>query len=408
MKFALPGYLIFALLLPLAAAAAELELQTPLAARVSDALTRQDREAAVEILEHEHLLLNEEMNLLYLAGRRNEAADIAFLLMERSPQDEGLYEQSAPMLLLNGRSGGVSSTLYALDSYSVVNTRAETGGHRFGGLNFDLGVYQESRTNVDAALLNDAPAESGGDITVRQRGDSYVNSFMLQFSRSLNTQTALSLKHQHQIGARFNLDTMLAYNEQATVNALMRIVGRSNQLGLEGSYKLDAANQWMFAVSRQQYHSIDDESLGSGNQFSTTLGHAFSESHPALRARITASWYQFSVSDNTLDGAAAGLIPAGNSSTPAYFMPQDVSELAAYASLGEAAGSNLPAHDLEYFAELGVFYNPFSGSGWRASTGLGGRVLGADSLRMYMRYDQSPNGQGYSSMEAGIAYLLHY
>ena len=78
---------------------------TPLGARISDALTRQDREAADDILQHERIMLNNEMNLLLLTGRKNEAADIAFTLMERAGQDEALYAQAAPNI--NGECAGL-------------------------------------------------------------------------------------------------------------------------------------------------------------------------------------------------------------------------------------------------------------------------------------------------------------
>jgi hypothetical protein len=380
----------------------------PLGARISDALTRQDREAAADILEHERISLNEEMNLLYLAGRKNEAADIAYILMDRASLDESLYEQAAPILLANVRTSGVMTTFHAFDSYSGINTEISTTGHPVGRLKLDLSFHQETRNNVDTALLTSAPNESGGEIALHQNGDSYVNTLKLQSSQSLNTQTGVSLKHQHQIGSRLKLDTLLAFNQMATENAALRIIGRSNQIALESSYTLDRFNQWILEGRYHQYQSIDGQELGSGNLLTSTLSHELSGVHPALRMRVTGTWSQFKVAEQTLSGKAASLIPAGEPNTAAYFMPQNVSEIAAYISIGDATENKLPARSLEYVGEIGVFDNPASGPGWRASAGLAGRIMGADRLHMFMRYDQSPSGQGFSSLQAGIAYLLFY
>ena len=384
------------------------QLKVPLGARISDALTRQDREAAADILEHERILLNDEMNLLYLAGRKNEAADIAFVLMDRASQDESLYEQAAPILMANARASGVMTTFAAFDSYSAINTEISTSGHQVGRLKLDLSFHQTTRNNVDTTLLASAPDERGGEISLRQSGDSYVNTLKLQSSQALNTQTGISLNHQHQIGSRLKLDTLLAFNQTATENAALRIIGRSDQISLENSYTLDQHNQWILSGGYKRYQSIDGQELGSGNLLSSTLSHEMSGVHPALRTRVTGTWSQYRVAEQALTGKAASLIPAGEPNTAAYFMPQDVSEIAAYASIGDATDNRVPARSLEYLGEVGIFDNPVTGPGWRASAGLAGRIIGADRLHMFLRYDQSPSGQGFSSLEAGIAYLLFY
>lgn len=382
--------------------------KTPLGARISDALTRQDREAAVDILEHEQLLLNDRMNLLVLAGRKNEAADIAFTLLERNSLDESLYEQAAPVLLANARASGLMTTFHAFESYNALNTEVSTAGHQAGSLKLDLSAYRETRNNVDTALLNSAPDENGGELTLHQGGDSYDNYFNFQFSQALNTQTGMQLQHQHQIGSRLKLATRLGVNQTATENPALRIIGRSNHISFESTYSLDRSSLWVMAGGYNQYHSIDGQELGSGNLLSNTLSHDLSGVHPALRSRLTATLSQYSTSAQTLSGLAAGLIPASELKTAAYFMPQDVNEIAAYLSIGDATDSKLPARSLEYTSELGVFDNPSTGPGWRASAGLAGRVAGADRLQLFIRYDQSPSGQGFSSLSAGFGYMLFY
>lgn len=380
----------------------------PLGTRISDALARQDREAAVEILDHENVLLNDGMNLLNLAGRKNEAADIAFTLMERSSLDESLYEQAAPILLANSRATGINSRFYSFKSYNAANTEVNSSGHQMGRLTLDFSLHRETRDNLNTAKLTGLTNESGGEIGFHQAGDSYINTLKFQYSQALNTQTGFSIEHQHQVGSRLLLDTQVACNQVATENEALRIMGRNNRASLAGTYNLDNANQWHVEGAYNQYFTIDGQELGSGNLLTSTLSHEISRAHPALHARITGTLNKFNIADQQLSGFAASLIPAGETNNAAYFMPQDVSEIAAYASLGDATDIRLPAHDLEYFFELGVFDNPTTGPGWRANAGLAGRVLGTDRLRLHMRYDQSPSGQGFSNFEAGVAYLMFY
>jgi len=381
---------------------------TPLGARISDALTRQDREAAADILEHDRMLMSDEMNLLFLAGRKNEAAEIAYTLMERASLDESLYEQAAPILMANARASGIMTTFYAFESYSGINTEISTSGHGIGRLKLDVNVHREVRYNVDTSLLTSAPDENSGEIALHQNGDSYINTLKLQSSQALNIQTGLSLNHHHQIGARIKLDTLLAYNQTATENPAMRIMGRSDSIALEGAYSLDSSNQWILGGGHYHYQSIDGQELGSGNLFTSTLSHELSGAYPAAHARVTGTWNQFNTAEQTLTGLTASLVPAGNSSTAAYFMPKDVSEIAVYAGIGDTIGNKLPSRSIEFMGEIGVFNNLSTGPGWRASGGLAGRIIGADRLTMFIRYDQAPRGQSFSSLEAGLAYLLFY
>ncbi|MDR3392778.1 MAG: tetratricopeptide repeat protein [Sulfuriferula sp.] len=383
-------------------------LNTPLGARISDALTRQDREAAADILDHDGILLYDRMNLASLAGHKDDAADLAFIAMDRSRQDEFLYEQAAPMLLANDRTASVMTTFRRLDGYNETDNQISATGHQIGMLKLDLDLHQINRGNVDTALLTRAPNEINAEIALRQIGDSYINTLKLQISQALNTQLGIVISHQRQIGSRLQLETQLAYNQTATENTAMRLIGRRDQIALESNYQLDRWNQWSVRGELNQYHSIDGQTLGSGNLLTTTLTHELSGIHPALRGRITGTWNQFRPADTILTGKTASLIPAGQPNTASYFMPQDVREIAAYASVGDATDSRLPAHDFEYLGEIGVFYNTTTGTGWRANAGLATRVIGADRLQFFTRYDQSPGGQGKSSLEAGIGYQLHY
>jgi len=380
----------------------------PLAVRISDALTRQDKQTSADILEHERISLNDEMNLLSLTGRTNEAADVGFILMERSNFDEALYEQAAPLLTANSRTSGILATYRTFESYNSIATEANTLGLRLGKLKLDLAVHSENRSNNNTTELTGVTNERGGEIALHQAGENYVNTLKLQTSQSLNMQTGMSFNHQHQIGARLKLGTLLAYNQASSENAVMRLIGRSDYFALESSYTIDRQNQFSLAGGYHQYHSVDNEELGNASLLTSRISHDLSNSHPALRLHITGTLNQFKTADKILGGLTASVIPAGVTNSAAFFMPQDVSEIAAYISAGDATDSKLPARSFEYEGELGVFENPVSGAGWRASAGMAGRIIGADRLHLFVRYDQSPNGQGFSSTEAGLAYQLIY
>ena len=383
-------------------------LYTPLGARIADALLRQDREAANLILDHEGVLLYDRMNLNYLAGRLNDAADLAFTAMDRSPLDPALYEQAAPMLLASDHSAGVMSTYRNLDSYSEIENEINATGLSIGGAKLDVGVYRTTRFGINSSFLTSAPNETGGQIALRQIGDSSVNTFKLQFSDALNTQTGIGYVRQDQLSSRLQLTTALAYNQTADENAAMRIVGRRNQAAVAGSYQIDHWDQWEIQDALNQYHSIDGQSMGSGNVFSTTISHDLSDEHPALQERITGTWEEFHAAQTVLTGKAASLLPYGVSDSSGFFMPLNVHEIAAYTRLGDTTDSSLPAHDFEYMSELGMYYDTVLGVGFRASAALAGRVIGADRLQIFIRYDQATGGQNETTLEAGIAYQLHY
>ncbi len=383
-------------------------LNTPLGAQISDALTNQDHQAAAAILEHDGILLYDKMNLNFLAGRIDNAADLAFIAMDRSRLDESLYQQAAPMLVENSRTAGLMSTYSDYGSYTAMTNEITATHHDIGGLKLDLSLHQINRTAVDTTVLTRAPNEIGGEIALRQLGNSYSNTLKLQFSQALNTQTGVSFIHQRQVGTRLALATELSFNQTATETAAMRIAGRRDQIALDGNYRLDRWTQLNMRGEYNQYHSIDGQNLGSGQVLTTTLSHTLSEAHPALRSRIVATVAQYQTENNVLTGKTAILVPANQPTTASYFMPQSMREIAAYASAGDATDSRTPARDFEYLAEIGVFYNNIAGTGIRANASIAGRVIGADRLQLFTRYDQAPSGQGKSTLEAGVGYHLHY
>jgi len=388
-------------------------LNTPLAARISDALARQNREDANEILNHDGIPLYDKMNLSHLAEHNNEAADLAFIAMDRSRINESLYVQVSPMLLLNDQTVGAMTTFRNLYDYRETENDISTTGQQIGGLKLDLGLYQISRYGVDTMLLNYAPNEIGSKIALHQIGNNYVNTIKLQFSQAINTQTSVSFIHQQQANSRLLINAELNYNQAADEDPLMQLIGRRNQIALQGNYRLDNWNEWETRGELNQYHSIDQQNMGNGTLLSTSLTHHLSEVHPALQGVLTGTWSTFQPTNTLLTGKTASLIPYGQPNNASYFMPQNIHEIAAYARMGDATDSNLPAHDFEYMGEIGRYYDTVYGGGWRINAGLAGRVIGADRLQAFIRYDQGAYLQGASeqyvpTLEVGIAYLLHY
>lgn len=388
-------------------------LNVPLGARISDALMRQDREAANGILDHESVPLNDRMNLSFLAERYDDAAELAFGAMDRSRQDASLYEQAAPLLLHNDHTLGVMTTFRNLYDYKEMERSVSTTGQRIGGFKLDLSLHQTSRFSVNPAILASAPNETGGEISVHQIGSAYVNTLTLKLSQSLNTQAGILFSQIRQIGARLRLKIELAYNDVTNETPLMRLIGRRDQIALQSNYQIDGRNEWETRGELNQYHSIDQQNMGSGQSFSTTLTHHLSDVHPALQGIVNGTWSTFQPANTVLAGRTASLIPFGQSNTADYFMPQNVHEISTYAHIGDMTDSTLPARDFEYMGEVGRYYDTVYGGGWRMNAGVAGRVIGADRLQIFLRYDQGAYRQGVSeqyvpTLEAGVVYTLHY
>jgi hypothetical protein len=379
-----------------------------LGARISDALTHQDRQAADDILQQERLLPGDKMNLLLLLGRVDEAADIAFILLERGSLDEAVYALASPVLLGKVRRSGVLNTYQTLDSYNSRNTSVFTSGHRLGGLTLDMSFYQEARNTVNFTRLTGAPDETGGEFAIQQSGNSDVNIFKFYAAHSLNTQLGLSLNHIQSVGSRFKLDTLLAYNQAADENAALRIVGRRHILSFEGRYNMDSMSQLTVAGGYHQYRTIDGQALGSGTLISGSFRSQLGAAHPGLSTRVTALWNRYKTATGILNGDAATLIPSGEPKSPNFLMPQDVSEVAGYLSMGDANERKLPARSFVYESEFGVFGNLSGSAGFRASAGIAARVIGADRLQLSIRYDQSPGGQGFSNLLVDAGYQIFY
>lgn len=388
-------------------------LNTPLGVRISDALARHDREAAQEILGQEAIPANDRMNLSYLAERYNDAAELAFGAMDRARHDESMYEQAAPMLLHNDHTLGAMTAFRNLYDYKEMERSINTTGQRIGGLKLDLSLHQTSRFGANPAILAYAPNETGGEISLHQIGSAYVNTLTLKLSQSLNTQAGILFSQMRQIGSRLRLKIEMAYNDVANETPLMRLIGRRNQIALQSNYRIDDRNELETRGELNQYHSIDQQHMGSGQSFSTTLTHHLSDAHPALQGIVNGTWSTFQAAGTLLSGRTASLIPPGQPNNPGYFLPQNIHEISTYAHVGDMIDSSLPARDFEYMGEVGRYYDTVYGGGWRMNAGIAGRVIGADRLQVFLRYDQGAYRQGANeqfvpTLEAGVVYTLHY
>ena len=388
-------------------------LHTPLGARISDALARQDGEEARGILDREGVPPNDRINLSYLAGRYNDAAELAFGAMDRSRRDESLYGQAAPMLLYNDHTLGVMTDFRNLYDYKEMERSISTTGQRIGGFKLDLSLYQTDRFSANPAILSNVPNETGGEISLHQADNSYVNTLTLKLSQSLNTQAGILFSQMHQIGAHLRMKFELAYNDVTNETPLMRLIGRRDQIALQSNYQIDGRNEWETRGELNQYHSIDQQNMGSGQTLSTTLIHHLSDVHPALQGIVNGTWSTFQPASTVLTGRVASLVPSGQINSAAYFMPLNVHEISTYAHVGDMTDSRLPAHDFEYMGEVGRYYDVVYGGGWRMNAGVAGRVIGADRLQVFLRYDQGAYRQGANEqyvpmLEAGVVYTLHY
>lgn len=383
-------------------------LDTPLGARIADALTHHDAEAANRILQQHGAPPLDRMNLATVANNPSEAASLAFSLMQESPRDASLYEQAAPLLLPDDHTVTASTVWRSLDFYRESETSAAAGGFRVGGLKLDVHLDQYNRYAASQTWITRAPNETDASVILRDNRPNASNQLTLQIDQSLNTQLAAILVHQQQISPHLQLTGTLALNQRADEDPFMLLIGRRNRIELESDFQIDRWNQWTVDAALNRYHSIDNQDMGSGQTVSSALNHTFSNTHPALQGRLVATWMDFSSANTILTGKTASLIPAGQINNAAYFMPYNVHEIAAYLRVGDQTNSDLPARDFEYMGEFGLYYDPLLGAGYRAKSGLATKIFGADRLQFFFEYDEANQGQKENMLETGVSYVYHY
>ena len=115
---------------------------------------------------------------------------------------------------------------------------------------------------------------------------------------------------------------------------------------------------------------------------------------------------QFSA-NNGLDPALVALIPVGQISSTAFFIPKDYQQF----SLAWAFGQS---DDRQYqrpwraFGELGVSQSNTNGTGFNGQLGVHGSILGNDRLSLSIQNSRGGQQNGDSSQQLQLAYRLFY
>ncbi len=196
----------------------------------------------------------------------------------------------------------------------------------------------------------------------------------------------------------------LGYNQEADESSALFVGGAKDVASIDLSYQVDDRNQLDTQFEGNRYYDQERNQLGNGFIFSGQYAYQVRFGYPDIRVTVGTSLYQYNT-DNNPSGDALTLIPAGQSPTANFYVPESSNQYTLGWEIGEGS-RDVYTHAWRPFASGSFFYDTVSYTGYSLNLGIGGSVFGRDKLTLSA--DQSLNSGGVSQTDRLVAIRYRY
>ena len=231
--------------------------------------------------------------------------------------------------------------------------------------------------------------------------------FNLTNTTLLKEYLGAALGQQYQAQPGSSLYWRAEYNADAPESAPLLAIGAKNLLKV--GFNQSFSGPWFVGGGLQadSFHTQANQSLGEGEEVNVEMGRHFT--FLALDQTVTLMGMQahFKTARETLAPDIQALIPPGQVTTAAFFMPTSFNQVGLYWAFGEPT----PAGDRQRwspYGELGANYANTSGAGLDAAFGMHGSVLGGDMLKIGFAQGKSGQDSGSTIRRASLTYQYFY
>jgi tetratricopeptide (TPR) repeat protein len=358
-------------------------------------------------------------DIAYALEHWQQALDIAFRGMEKNPVDEDLHDrfrQHAPL------HTSYVQAMFTRDAYGDLDSRSqqvEAGWWMFRKLLVRVGYTRvvQSSANEDIGPLIPS-TDRLGSLRLRWIRNNDATTSLDLFRRSeaaaLNGwRLAQTLRVDH----RISLDGAIEQRGSTTESIPLRVAGYANNLRAGLTWTIGKREYLRVGAGLDRYYTQFNDYLGRARRFDLDAGYRIRTEYPDWKVRVFIA-RQLVTRDGSVGADTVARLPqsirdqvaSGDLEATRYFLPDGSTTLGVCFGAGEnLAGANLQE---TYTRAWRPFYeackqdNSLNGSGYIATLGMAGSLIGPDHLSL--RFDISRGGSGAGALARTLALRYRY
>ena len=323
------------------------------------------------------------------------------------PHDDGVHQRleqdlrrTSHSLIAHANWGRFGSLAYrdegiALSYWLTPNLRLEPG----------LKWTHQHMTN-DADLVNVPGLDRTAGATAEWHSRHTETTVGVAQRSALADVTALRIGHRQRINTRLAATVDIGRNQYAPETAALRVGGMKDEARVSATVEFSKREYLTLGAATQRYMTQARTLAGNGRRIEAEVGHRLRTEYPNLTARLYAAHHGLSSTAST-DNLGARINPAGTVPAGSFFVPGSFSYYALAIGFGEPLRRDY-SRRMRPYADANVSYNTVTGSGYGATVGVGGSVLGSDHLSIGFTRSRGGSGVNVTASELGLRYELYF
>ncbi|SDS01675.1 Tetratricopeptide repeat-containing protein [Halopseudomonas xinjiangensis] len=217
--------------------------------------------------------------------------------------------------------------------------------------------------------------------------------------RETDNRVGLGIRRSWLLGNRDELQLSLDWDRSSVESGMMRAFGKQSGIALAGRHGLSARDQVGWTVRHNRYETIDGQSLGASEAFSTEWTQVQQFSGPTWIVRSGIDYQRARLDSEPLDGltVAEGGALRLDSVAANTFLDEEFGRVYAGTSIQRGIPGALNRTRAQYTWSLDLL------AGWQfinssfvygINAGIGIELLGDDELAITGGYQSAPRGSG--------------
>lgn len=384
-------------------------LLKPVNAEVTLALEARDKAALNSLLDdgRKNLSIENRIQALTMAGRQNEAQELAFSAMEGAPDNDERHQLMAETLMPDRPAVGFD-VVYA-DSDPLKSVLTSIMGE----------MKLTNRWGIGFEMINRKQSTSDRDVLAWVPAHDRELAFKLQnitpdrkFTLIVGARDALdgfltaSLRADLNRQSEFKASVVLGLNQFTDLSQTLQVGGVKDLA--EVSMQWDPDSRWFFWGSAQASRLLDQKrvQIGRGLEFTADIGYRLFASHPDWSIRLTAARGMYSASGNQIESLRR-ILPEEASVAATDIIPRNFTQYGVMVGFG-VGDQNAYWRRWRMFMDAGYVRDSNEGWGPLVNVGVAGSVVGKDHLRLFYQYTAARQGDGRASTQIGLSYRLFF
>ncbi len=273
------------------------------------------------------------------------------------------------------------------------------------------------QVRYDSGLLeSDRPGEEQSAVLTLERvlPDGAADLTLDASWREDHDRLGLGVSRSWTLGSRDQVQLALDWDRASAESGLMRAFGKQSSATLSGQHRFSARDQLGWALRHNRYRTIDDQTLGTSEAFSTEWTQVQRFSGPTWTLRSGIDYQRARLQSEPLDGlivADGGALRLG-AVTAQTFLDDEFGRVYAGTSLQRGIPGALNRIRAQYSWSLDLL------AGWQftdssfvyaINAGVGFALLGDDELAITGGYQSAPRGSGGEpGGTLGLTYSLRF